>query len=84
MFNCDQCSFKTLHKMTLEKYVKIKHKENLFSETISSFISRLELEHLSKAYREYFKRHGFNREEAGHMEKMVERHGPYYIWKVVD
>ena len=62
--------------------MNIKQKENLFSETISSFINRLELD--QQGYREYFKKLGFNREEAGHMEKMVERHGPYYIWKVVE
>ena len=84
MFNCDQCSFKTSHKMTLENHVKIKHKENLFSETISFFINCLELEHLSKGYMEDFKRHGFNKEEAGHMEKMIQRHGPSYIWKDVE
>ena len=84
MLTCEQCSFKTSQKKTLENHVKVKHEDTSFRETISSFINRLELEHLSKGYKEYFKRHGFNREEAGHMEKMIQRHGAYYIWRVVE
>ena len=84
MFTCDQCSFKTSKNMVLKKHMMSKHEENFHSETISSFIYRLELEHLAKEYRKYFTKHGFNIEEAFHMEEMVKRHGPYYIWKVVE
>ena len=56
--------------MTLKKHVETNHEEISFNETISSFMNRLEVEHLGKEYNEYFKIHGFNREEAGLMEKM--------------
>ena len=83
-YSCQQCEYKTAQKINLEKHVKTKHENCSFSETASSFISRLELEHLSKDYKKYFNMHGFNREEANFMEKMVGRHGSYYIYKVLE
>ena len=64
--------------------MKTKHKEIPSGETVSSFIYRLELEHLAKEYTKYFKMHGFNKDEGALMEKMVQRHGAYYIWRVLE
>ena len=52
-----------------------KHEESSYSETISSFIYRLELDNFEKEYRDHFKKYGFNQGEAYHVEKMVKQHG---------
>ena len=70
--------------MSSTKHVKTNHVEISFNETISSFMHRLEVEHLGKEYNKYFKIHGFNREEAGLMEKMIQRHGSYYVLRVLE
>ena len=83
-FKCDNCEFKTFQKVSLKKHVETNHAEISFNETISSFMHRLELEHLAKEYNKYFQIHGFNKEEAGLMEKMIQRHGSYYILRVLE
>ena len=67
--------------MTLKKHINMKHGELSFSETVSSFIYRLEVEDLAEEYRAYFKRYGFNIGEAYHVEKMIRLHGPEYFLK---
>ena len=64
--------------------MKTKHKLISLAETVPSFIYCLELEHLAKEYTKHFNRHGFNRKEAGLMDKMVQRHGAFYIGKVLE
>ena len=70
--------------MTLKKHVKTNHEEISFNEKFSPFMHRLELEHVGKEYNKYFKIHGFYREEAGLMEKMIQRHGSYYVLRVLE
>ena len=84
VFTCNQCDFKTSKKITLTKHINTKHEEGSYSETISSFIYRLELESFAREYRGHFKRYGFNRGEAFHVEKMVNLHGPGYIVRSVN
>ena len=84
VFTCNQCNLKTSKKITLTKHINTKHEEELYSETISSLIYCLELESFAREYRGHFKRYGFNRGEAFHVEKMVNLHGPGYIARSVN
>ena len=70
--------------MTLKKHINMKHSKSSFSETVSSFIYRLELDNLGEEYRAYFKRYGFNIGEAYHVEKMIRLHGPEYLLNPVE
>ena len=60
-----------------------KHEEKYCHETVSTFIFRLGLEELAEEYKDYFKRYGYTREEAQHVENMVQKYGVEYILKPV-
>ena len=67
--------------MTLKKHIHTEHDESSYTESISAFIYRLELEEFAEDYREYFGRYGFNWGEASHVEKMIKLYGPEYLLK---
>ena len=70
--------------MTLQKHMNTKHVEHSYSESVYDFIHRLRLEKLANEYRDYFNWHGFNRTEAAHVEKMINRYGTDFIMKNVE
>ena len=70
--------------MTLKKHMNTKLVEISYTESLSSFIYRLGLEKLANEYKDYFDWHGFNRKEAVHVEKMINRYGFDSIMKNVD
>ena len=63
---------------------KCEHEEGSYSETITSLTYSLELETFAREYRVHFKRYGFDRGEAFHVEKMVNLQGPKYIVRSVE
>ena len=70
--------------MTLKKHINIKHQEISYSETFTSYIFCLKLEKFTEEYRKYFKRYGFNRGEACHVEKIIKLHGSEYHLQAVE
>ena len=84
VFKCKHCDFKTPQKVTLQKHMNTKHVESSYSESISSFIYRLNLDKFKHEYRDYFEWHGFNRKEACYVEKMINRYGSDFIMKNMD
>ena len=84
IFKCKQCDFKTPRNMTLQKHINTKHEESSYSESITSFIYRLNLEKFARHYRDYFDWHGFTRKEALYVEKMVNWNGADFVMKDVD
>ena len=83
-FNCDYCSFIFTKKITLNKHMNTKHGDICCQETVSTFIFRLGLEKAAQEYKYYFRRYGYTRAEAHHVEKMVDNYGVEYILKPVD
>ena len=83
-FKCDFCSFITTKKIIFNKHMNTKHGDVYRHETVSTFIFRLGLEELAEEYKDYFKRYGYTRSEADHVEKMVSKYGVEYILKPVD
>ena len=82
-FNCDNCSFTSNKKLTMSKHVNTHHGNNSFIETVSNFIFRLALEEYAQEYKDHFKKYGYTREEAQHVEKMIYKYGVDYIMKPV-
>ena len=81
ILRCNHCDFKTQQKVTLQKHIHTKHKESSYTESLSSFIYRLNLDKFAHEYRNYFEWHGFNRREACYVEKMINRYGSDFIMK---
>ena len=61
-----------------------KHEKKKYHETVSTFIFRFGLEELAQEYKDYFKIYGYTREEAQHVENMVQIYGVEYILKPVN
>ena len=72
-FKCDYCSVSSTKKVTLNKHMNTRNEEKYCHETDSTFILCLGLEELAQEYKDYFKRYGFTREEAQHVENMVQK-----------
>ena len=73
-FKCEHWSFKSTRMITLKKHITTKHEDTSIMESVSTFIFRLGLEDFAHEYEEYFKRYGFTRGEAQHVEKFFEQY----------
>ena len=81
IFRCNPCDFKTQQKVTSQKHINNKYEESSYTESISSFIYRLNLDQFAHEYRNYFEWHDFNRREACYVEKMINWYGSDFIMK---
>ena len=61
-----------------------RNEEKYCHETDFTFIFHLGQEELAQEYQDYFKRYGNTREEAQHVENMVQKYDVKYILKSVN